>query len=270
MNRKIKAWLSMGLLALAIVGCTWAYYSNSSSIDNQLSTKAYGSTITETFTPRDDWQPGQKVDKVFAVKNTGGSDLVVRVKMDEAWARSSANFKTLSSTTAKNGIFTVNQEDETDGLVDADATVVAKELNATGWVFHDGYWYYNAVLTAGDTTSALLNSITLDKYADMGKYTVTSYYHEGTFEPTFEPGDAGDDGTATVGWKNYTGAVPKPTAAGNKIFIRTVSKLNPAAAGYAGADYTLTITAETCQATLDAVKAEWSLTTLPPSVTWGF
>lgn len=271
MNRKIKAWLSMGLLALAIVGCTWAYYSNSSSIDNQLSTKAYGSTITETFTPRDDWQPGQKVEKVFAVKNTGGSDLVVRVKMDEAWTRGgSTTFKTLSSTTAKNGIFTVNQGDTTDGLVDADATVVAKELDSTGWVFDNGYWYYKAVLTAGNTTSALLNSITLDKDADMGEYIVTSYYHEGPSEPTFEPGDAGDDGTATVGWKNYTGAVPEPTTAGNKIFIRTVSKLNPAAAGYAGADYTLTITAETCQATLDAVKTEWSLTAPPSSVTWGF
>lgn len=275
MNRKIKAWLSMGLLALAIVGCTWAYYSNSSSIDNQLSTKAYGSTITETFTPRDDWQPGQKVEKVFAVKNTGGSDLVVRVKMDEAWARSgSTPFKTLSSAATDSAeqkkIFNVSQGNETDGLVDADATVVAKELDTTDWVFDNGYWYYNAVLTAGNKTSALLNSITLDKDADMGKYTVTSYYHEGTFEPTFEPGDAGDNHTATDGWKEFTGAVPKPTAAGNQIFIRTVSKLDPAAAGYAGADYTLTITAETCQATLDAVKAEWSLTTLPPSVTWGF
>ncbi len=275
MNRKIKAWLSMGLLALAIVGCTWAYYSNSSHIDNQLSTKAYGSTITETFTPRDDWQPGQKVEKVFAVKNTGDSDLVVRVKMDESWAKGGTSpFKTLSSTATDSAeqkkIFNVSQGNETDGLVDADATVVAKDLNATNWVFHDGYWYYKTLLTAGGTTSALLNSITLDKDADMGKYTVTSYYHEGTFEPTFEPGDAGDTGTATGGWEKFTGAVPKPTTAGDTIFIRTVSKLDPAAAGYAGADYTLTITAETCQATLDAVKAEWSLTTLPPSVTWGF
>lgn len=275
MNRKIKAWLSMGLLALAIVGCTWAYYSNSSSINNQLSTKAYGSTITETFTPRDDWQPGQKVDKVFAVKNTGGSDLVVRVKMDESWARSgSTPFKTLSSAATDSAeqkkIFNVSQGNETDGLVDADATVVAKDLNATDWVFDNGYWYYKAVLTAGNTTSALLNSITLYKDADMGKYTVTSYYHEGTAAPTFEPGDAGDTGTATGGWEKFTGAVPKPTTAGDTIFIRTVSKLDPAAAGYAGADYTLTITAETCQATLDAVKTEWSLTAPPSSVTWGF
>lgn len=275
MNRKIKAWLSMGLLALAIVGCTWAYYSNSSSIDNQLSTKAYGSTITETFTPRDDWQPGQKVDKVFAVKNTGGSDLVVRVKMDESWTRSgSTPFKTLSSAATDSAeqkkIFNVSQGNETDGLVSADATVVDKEIDTTDWVFDNGYWYYKAVLTAGNKTSALLNSITLDKDADMGKYIVTSYYHEGPSEPTFEPGDAGDTGTATGGWAKFTGAVPKPTAAGDTIFIRTVSKLDPAAAGYAGADYTLTITAETCQATLDAVKAEWSLTTLPPSVTWGF
>lgn len=274
MNRKIKAWLSMGLLALAIVGCTWAYYSNSSHIDNQLSTKAYGSTITETFTPRDDWQPGQKVEKVFAVKNTGDSDLVVRVKMDESWAKGGTPpFKTLSSAATDSAeqkkIFNVHQDNKTDGLVAKDATVVDKEIDTTDWVFDNGYWYYKAVLTAGNKTSALLNSITLDKDADMGKYIVTSYYHEGPSEPTFEPGDASDDHTPTGGWKEFTGAVPKPTAAGNKIFIRTVSKLNPAAAGYAGADYTLTITAETCQATLDAVKTEWSLTAPPSSVTWG-
>ena len=101
----------------------------------------------------------------------------------------------------------------------------------------------------------------------MGKYTVTSYHHEGTAAPTFEPGDADDDHTATGGWAEFTGAVPKP-ADGKTIFIRTVSKLDSAAAGYAGADYTLTITAETCQATQDAVKTEWSLATLPPSFDW--
>lgn len=272
MRRKTKVWLATGLLALAVVGCTWAYFTSTSHIDNRLSTKAYGNTITEKFTPRDDWQPGQEVEKVFAVKNTGDSTLVVRVKMDESWAKGGTPpFKTLSSTATDSAeqkkIFNVHQGDKTDGLVAADATVVDKELDTTKWVFHDGYWYYKSLLTAGNETPALLNSITLDKDADMGKYTVTSYYHEGTAAPTFEPGDADDDHTATGGWAEFTGAVPKP-ADGKTIFIRTVSKLDSAAAGYAGADYTLTITAETCQATQDAVKTEWSLATLPPSFDW--
>lgn len=268
MRRKTKVWLATGLLALTVLGCTWAYFTSTSHIDNRLSTKAYGNTITEKFTPRDDWQPGQQVEKVFAVKNTGDSTLVVRVKMDESWTRGSTNLKTLSSVTDKEEIFTVNQPSAVDGSVDNDDTVVAKELDSTDWVFDNGYWYYKSLLTAGNETPALLNSITLDKDADMGKYTVTSYYHEGTAAPTFEPGDADDKGTATGGWAKFTGAVPEPTTARNMIFIRTVSKLDPAATGYAGADYTLTITAETCQATLDAVTAEWSLTTLPTSVNW--
>lgn len=268
MRRKTKVWLATGLLALTVVGCTWAYFTSTSHIDNRLSTKAYGNTITEKFTPRDDWQPGQKVEKVFAVKNTGDSTLVVRVKMDESWAKGGTSFKTLSSVTDKERIFTPKQPSAVDGLVAADATVVDKKLNAANWVFHEGYWYYKSLLTAGNETPPLLNSITLDKDADMGKYTVTSYYHEGTAAPTFEPGDAGDKGTATGGWAKFTGAVPEPKTAGNQIFIRTVSKLDPTATGYAGADYTLTITAETCQATLDAVKTEWSLATLPPSFDW--
>lgn len=268
MRRKTKVWLATGLLALTVVGCTWAYFTSTSHIDNRLSTKAYGNTITEKFTPRDDWQPGQKVEKVFAVKNTGDSTLVVRVKMDESWAKGGTSFKTLSSVTDKERIFTPKQPSAVDGSVDNDDTVVDKKLNTANWVFHDGYWYYKSLLTAGNETPALLNSITLDKNADMGKYTVTSYYHEGTAAPTFEPGGTGDKGTATGGWAKFTGAVPKPITAGNTIFIRTASKLDSTATGYAGADYTLTITAETCQATLDAVKTEWSLATLPPSVNW--
>lgn len=268
MRRKTKVWLATGLLALTVLGCTWAYFTSTSHIDNRLSTKAYGNTITEKFTPRDDWQPGQKVEKVFAVKNTGDSTLVVRVKMEESWTRGSKNLKTLSSVTDKAKIFTPNQLSTVDGLVDSDDTVVTKELDTTNWVFHEGYWYYKSLLTAGNETPALLNSITLDKDADMGKYIVTSYYHEGTAAPTFEPGGTGDNHTPTGGWKEFTGAVPEPKAGNNMIFIRTVSKLDSTAIGYAGADYTLTITAETCQATLDAVKTEWSLTTLPPSVNW--
>ena len=270
MKRKTKAWLAAGLSLLTVLGCTWAYYTNEAHMNNQLQTKTYGSTITEEFTPRDDWQPGQKVDKIFAVKNTGEYPQVVRVKMEETWARNSQAFKTIDSTTNKSNITTVKQQDTTDGKVDNDKTVVSKELDSTNWTFNsaDGYWYYNTQLTAGNETQALLRAITLDKYADMGKYVVTSYYHEGTVAPTFEPGATGDDGTEDNGWKIFDDAVLAPEKSGNKIFTRTISKLDPNAMGYAGADYTLTITAETCQATLAAVQEEWKLTTMPDKTSW--
>lgn len=270
MKRKTKAWLAAGLSLLTVLGCTWAYYTNEAHMNNQLQTKTYGSTITEEFTPRDDWQPGQKVDKVFAVKNTGEYPLVVRVKMEETWARNDQPaFKTIDSTTNKSDITTVYQPDAKDGKVDNDKTVVSKDLDSTNWTFNsaDGYWYYNTQLTAGNKTQALLRAITLAKDADMGKYTVTSYYHEGTAAPNFEPG-ATDDKTATGGWKSFDGAVPAPGNSNNKIFTRTISKLDPIAMGYAGADYTLTITAETCQATLAAVQEEWKLATMPANTTW--
>lgn len=272
MKRKTKAWLAAGLSLLTVLGCTWAYYTNEAHMNNQLQTKTYGSTITEEFTPRDDWQPGQKVNKIFAVKNTGEYPQVVRVKMEETWARNGQAFKTIDSITNKSDITTVDQQDATDGKVDNDKTVVSKELDSTDWTFNsaDGYWYYNTQLTAGNETQALLRAITLDKYADMGKYVVTSYYHEGTDAPTFEPGETVDDKTATGGWKSFDGAVPAPAPgnSNNKIFTRTISKLDPDAMGYAGADYTLTITAETCQATLAAVKEEWKLATMPANTTW--
>lgn len=266
MKRKTKAWLAAGLSLLTVLGCTWAYYTNEAHMNNQLQTKTYGSTITEEFTPRDDWQPGQKVDKIFTVKNTGEYPQVVRVKMKETWARNSQAFKTIDSTTPTRDIIDVKQDNFKDGKVDIDKTVVSKDLDSTNWTFNsaDGYWYYNTQLTAGKETQALLSAITLDKDADMGKYVVTSYCHEGIAAPTFEPGETGDDGTRANGWEMiFNDAVPAPEKSGNKIFTRTISKLDPDAMGYAGADYTLTITAETCQATLAAVQEEWKLTTMP-------
>lgn len=271
MRRKTKGWLAAGIMALTVVSCTWAYYSSTSHIENQLKTKTYGSTVSEEFTPRDDWQPGQRLDKKFGVKNTGDYPLVVRVRMAETWRRGSTEIKSISSTADKDKITVTKQDNATDGLIAKDDTVVAKQLDNTQWVFgDDGYWYFMAQLASEEQTGELLSHITLIPDADMGKYSSTSYYHEGSTAPTFEPGAPGDTGEAATGWKAFVGPVPAPYVSGHKVFTRTVSKPVADAMGYAGAEYTLIITAETCQATKEAVQDAWGLTMMPAGVSWGF
>ena len=49
------------VLAISTVVGSWAYYSSTNALDNQLKTKKYGNQLEEKFTPKDDWQPGELI-----------------------------------------------------------------------------------------------------------------------------------------------------------------------------------------------------------------
>ncbi len=267
-----------GTLAITAIAGSFAYYTSTNSIDNRFKTNQYGDVLYETFTPPEDgWNPGQEVTKEVGVKNTGGGNIVVRVKMDETWWEDKngngtmdqgeqkitfASNQTAFHSVTKNGtVYTATQGSTTDGLLTNDQSVVYKSLAASGWTFNsaDGYWYYNTQLTPNASTGNLLTSVALASNVDNGKYDTTKYYYEGKTEPITEPtGQSGDV------WRVYTGAVPTPNDKTNSIFTRVVSKLDTGAMGYANAIYDLVITKETCQANADAVAATWS--NVPTSV----
>ena len=84
--KKRTASVLAGVLSLALIGGSWAYYNNTASLENNLSTKMPGGEqLIEEFTPEDDWNPGEKVTKVASVENDGDMPLLVRVKLDETW-----------------------------------------------------------------------------------------------------------------------------------------------------------------------------------------
>ena len=84
MKKRITTFLC-GIVALTLVVGTWAYYSSTTKVDNQLKTQKYGDELIEKFTPKENWSPGDEVTKEIGVKNTGNYDLFVRVKMSETW-----------------------------------------------------------------------------------------------------------------------------------------------------------------------------------------
>lgn len=223
-SKKI-AGLVAGIVAVSAVTGSFAYYSATHTVDNTLATLSYGDTLTEVFQPDVDWEPGEEVDKIVGVTNTGDYDIVVRVSMTETWTDADGNeIITVESTdgiaaTASSGsaldnevyyfddtYFDFQPVDETtgdqynidDGLVEYDeedeGSVVYKELDATDWTYSDGYWYYDYILASGDVTTSLLESITLCADTDMGTYTEVVYYYVGT-EDSLEADDydlAGD------------------------------------------------------------------------------
>ena len=102
MNKKVVG--ALGLAAVALVGGTFAYFTQTSTIDNPFDTAKYGTVVVEDFKPEDgeDWTPGAQVNKDLYVDNTGDRPVVVRVKFEDIWSRNGVVFKELNSTDSMN------------------------------------------------------------------------------------------------------------------------------------------------------------------------
>ncbi len=71
---------SIIVAGMIIAGSTFAWFTSKDEVTNRLSAKAeYGVSITEDFTPPEDWTPGQTIKKEAAAINTGNVDAFVRM-----------------------------------------------------------------------------------------------------------------------------------------------------------------------------------------------
>lgn len=72
------------VMAALIVGAsTFAWFTSSDEVTNRLTASSnYGVSITEDFTPPEDWLPGQTVKKEVAAVNTGNVDAFVRMWLE--------------------------------------------------------------------------------------------------------------------------------------------------------------------------------------------
>ena len=86
-SKKAKTVLiSLGLLTIAVVGLTVAYYSSQKDFENQFRLKEPGVAIYEKFNPTDWWVPGEEKSKEAWFTNTGELDMLLRFKIDVDWA----------------------------------------------------------------------------------------------------------------------------------------------------------------------------------------
>jgi alternate signal-mediated exported protein len=80
-NKKILV-VSILLAMLIVAGGTFAWFTSKDEVTNKLSaSNNYGVTITENYTPPEQWTPGESVKKEVSVLNTGNIDAFVKLKL---------------------------------------------------------------------------------------------------------------------------------------------------------------------------------------------
>lgn len=279
MNKKLTA--IGGLAALAVVGGTWAFFTQDTTIHNKLTTDGmYGLNTTEKFNPGSEWAPGTEVEKKITVKNTGTGAVLVRVKMDENWAYKAAPeqlFGEWASEKDPLAFLEVSERltNEDGNPLNDFSTVVHKNLDEANiqldavakqdkwYLAEDGYWYFCDKLEGGEATVNLLNSIKLDEKTDMGLIANKYYYivvGKDVAEPEFDAKIWAEMNAKTEeeAQKELAEIAAKEENKNKDIYMTLETKTDENAKGYSDAGYTLNITTEAVQATPDAVEAEWT------------
>ncbi len=306
-----------GIAGLVAIGGTFAYYSAEQTFNNPFNTTNYSTSATEKFNPSGDnnkWEPGSTVDKEVFATNTGEGDVWVRVKFDEVWTRDGSLIPVLDLATdathqfgskdglgkfgvagAEDGITAsdssshqgVGENYKTDGITNQDNGSVVMKNFAEGWGDNwqfnpnDGYFYYKTVLTQGQSTQLLLDSVTLCSDTDMGAFVKPVYYIALNDEPATPPV------FDVEAWKNSGAEIGRPfdqdglgtwnvgipdtgsdDIKGKYVYTYKGDILDNKNLGYANADYQLDITVEFLQTTEEGeiiTTSGWAQDFLPTS-----
>lgn len=287
MKRIIKIIPLGGILAVAGIGGTFAYFNQTHTKTNEFTTGTYDTVLVEDFRPEDgeNWKPGATVNKDVTVKNEGTLPVVVRVKFQETWVRRSDSFKLYDVDTtlqkektglgatpdARNKFENVYQQDPGDGNAgtEIDDSVVHKIMDPDQlWIYNpaDGYYYYKQILPGkqeggeAPETARILDGVRLDENIDMGAYIERKYYActESEEPPAKDSSDWVEfekDETTANGYVTTAEMAEIVQRQGKKItFLKASPELKgEELGGYRDADYTLRVTAQTVQATDGAV-----------------
>lgn len=195
--------------AVTVAGSTFAWFTSQDEVTNRLSASAdYGVSIAETFTPPEEWVPGQEVNKdVFAV-NTGNVDALVKQAItskitvtNEAEGDALSTPITVPANPVKLGTQYTSSTDSTTGAV----TYSADEVTA---------------IMAGSVL-AYTNNIT--DVAKVGRLTINV---DGTTKTDNTPSltQVPGSGTATDPGVSAEGTLFTPAGAGLYIFRRSTTK----------------------------------------------
>ena len=141
-----KSIIALLLIAIiGVVGLTIAYFTNTTTIENEFSTNPYGTTVTEEFVSPTNWTPGTQTDKTLIVTNSGSVDEAVRVSYTETWTSANSNTE---------GDLPLTQNGNRAALIHF--------TNTDDWTLSNGYYYYNYKLAPGETSSELLDYVTFN------------------------------------------------------------------------------------------------------------
>lgn len=233
-NKKALIALVSVAAAGAIAG-TWAFFTQTTTMNNVFQTGDYKTTITEHFTPPTNWVPGVTVAKDVKVTNSGNVDVVVRASMTDLWTRYKdivdANGTVISPKgTILNNTFIADNNTVQQAAEKVFGSAYAGTWDGTTpissyagkWLYipTSNYFYYIGVVKPSTDTPSLITGVTMNPLLDATVSNTTT---------TVTTDSSGTTSTATT---------------------TTQGKY-----GYDSAQYTLGITAQTVQASSDAITS---------------
>ena len=250
---KKKAALGLaGIAAVAVIGGTWAYWSQDLTATNEFETGKFDSDIVEQFTPPavGEWHPGVTTEKNVKLTNSGDVDMALVAEITQEWNRDgeslSIRFAAPDPSPITRGyenaaVINWGKDTAMHDITAMDSVAgKAKEMGITAtvssledseakdkWVLvdvSDDYskltFVYNGIVPAGEETPELLNSVTLNS-------KIESYVSE----KNYSYDENGELQVETNGWMEEN---------------------------YEDAQYTMDIHVNTVQATGDAIREIFS------------
>lgn len=159
-----KSILLFGILVAILLVATqvsYAYFKSSESAENNFNTADYNIKLEEYF-PTSHWIEDTPLEKRVTISNNGEADVLLRISYNEMWYREVDNEKRILNNLV-NGQEIVKKNWTEEFLND--------------FVLIDGWYYYNKVLSSGDTVTILesIEKLTND-YSTDEKYELDFQY----------------------------------------------------------------------------------------------
>ncbi len=127
-RKKNKKWVLASALLLAgviAVGGTFAWFTSKDEVTNRLTaSNSYGVSITENFTPTEQWTPGQNIDKEVAAVNTGNVAAYVKLDLtDEMSVTAETNVSAVSMTAGGSAVLATITSDDSYVVLSEDEVI---------------------------------------------------------------------------------------------------------------------------------------------------
>ena len=202
-SREKRVLIASVIVAATIVaGSTFAWFTSKDEVTNRLTAKAdYGVSITEDFTPPEDWTPGQEINKDVSAVNTGNIDAYMGMKLSYALKGKAVD---------PNGVAIATP-------VPVNAVKIDTSANANK-DFRETYQTGELVVLAGNAVTADSTKINVDGTAQAA--------NDEKADAEFR------DGAVLVNSKDFT-----PTDAGLYIFRRQIEDMNSTTPKYSFSGY---------------------------------
>lgn len=137
----IRLMLIVSLVAvLASVIGTFSYSNSAGIADNYLPASTFKVDLIDIF-ESSPTLPGDTVNKDVSMANSGTLDAIVRIQLTPSW--------------------TPGTDAQTNDLLTDAVTILFGPDAATDWTYINGWYYYNKILEPEQTTSLLVDALTL-------------------------------------------------------------------------------------------------------------